>query len=173
MKTLYLMRHAKSDLSDTDQDDMHRPLNRRGERAASLVGIYLAQQGYPVRGIFCSPATRTETTARRVRDELAGDPKLVTMPNLYSATYDSMIDWLQGLGDAPDHILVVGHNPSLEDLSSVLVTEESRQTPVALRMAEKLPTAGLAILKLPIDNWSDLKPGIAELTHFVRPKDLI
>lgn len=173
MKTLYVMRHAKSDLAEQVMDDMHRPLNRRGERAASLMGIYLAQQGFPVRGIFCSPATRTETTARRVRDMLTEQPPLVTLPDLYAATFDGLMDRLAALENAPDHILLVGHNPGLEDLIEGLMTEESRTAPVASRMGGKLPTGALAILKLPIDKWADIRPGVAELINFTRPKDLV
>ncbi|MGB0919721.1 MAG: SixA phosphatase family protein [Alphaproteobacteria bacterium] len=173
MKTLYLLRHAKADLAEAGQDDINRPLNRKGERAASLVGIYLAQQGYPVRGVFASPATRAETTARRVCEELADAPPLVVAPQLYNASYDGLMTWLAGLGDAPDHILLVGHNPAIEDLAGVMISPDSQETPMAQRLAEKLPPASLVVLKLPIGDWSELATGIADLVNFVRPKDLV
>ncbi len=173
MRTLYLLRHAKSDWSDDDADDHDRPLNKRGERAASLIGVYAEQNSYPIRGIFSSSARRAEDTAKRVREQLDNRPTLVTLPDLYHASPSVLLKRLQGLGDAPDHLMMVGHNPGLHDFIVSLLAESLRDTEPAKRVTEKYPTGALAVLNLPAESWSGVEMASGELVHYATPKDLV
>lgn len=173
MRTLYLLRHAKSDWSEADADDHDRPLNRRGERAASLMGVYAEQNSYPIRGIFSSSAKRAEDTAKRVRAQLENRPTLVTLPDLYHASPAILLKRLQGLGDAPDHLMMVGHNPGQHDFLMALLTPAARETETARRAAEKFPTGALAVLSLPVESWAETEMATADLVHFATPKDLV
>lgn len=92
MRTLYLMRHAKSDWTDEHQDDFDRTLTNRGQRAASLMGIFMTQKGLAPRGILCSTAMRTEQTAQRVVAQLPAPPDIVSLPDLYMASADTVFE---------------------------------------------------------------------------------
>jgi len=173
MKTLYVMRHAKSDWTDERQDDFDRVLSNRGERAASLMGIFFAQKKLKVRGILSSTAQRAQQTAHRVMAQLPEVPSLVSLPDLYMASGDTMLERVQGLGDAPNRILIVGHNPSIQDFMELVLTEEALKTEAAQQAIMKFPTAGLAIFTFDVDHWSKVTEHSANLYRYITPKGLV
>lgn len=174
MRTLYLMRHAKSDWTDERQDDFDRVLSNRGERAASLMGILLAQKKHRIKGIVSSTAQRAQQTAHRVMAQLPDVPSLVTLPDLYMADAETVLERIQGFGDAPNRILMVGHNPSIQDFLELALTEESLQSDAAQQAVMKFPTAGLVIINFPDANsWTDVKEHSAQLYRFITPKGLV
>jgi phosphohistidine phosphatase len=170
MKRLILLRHAKSDWSDAVLRDFDRPLNGRGERAATLMGDWAKQQGLRCDKVIASPAARVQDTLNQFRTSFPACPEPHWDRRLYLATSDTLIDIVQETADDIGTLMLVGHNPGLEDLVLDLVPDD-RSSPLREAVEEKYPTAAIAILGFEIDHWSDLAPG-ARLLHFVRPRDL-
>jgi phosphohistidine phosphatase len=163
VKRLALVRHAKSSWADPDLDDHDRPLNGRGRRAAVLVGHHLRESGLVPDLVLCSSAVRARETLRRF--VLPPDTAVSIEDPLYGAGATALIARLQSVPDAVGSVLVLGHNPGLEDLAAVLV-DDSHVLP------EKFPTAAAAILRLPIASWDELAPGIGRLDRVVIPREL-
>jgi phosphohistidine phosphatase len=173
MKTVYILRHAKSDQSDGSISDHDRPLNARGREAAPRMGAYLKAQGYKPDLILCSTARRTAETCELVRPSL-GDITVSFEEGLYLAEARSILERLRRLEDALGSAMVIGHNPGLEELA--LDLSAAPQTPdeekLHRRMREKFATCTLAVIALPAKRWRDLKAGGGALVDFMRPKDL-
>lgn len=146
MKTLLVLRHAKSSWDDQDLDDHERPLNDRGERDAPRMGALLREQGLLPDLILSSDAVRARDTARAAAAaaEYGGDIQLE--PDLYGASPHDIVTVLRSLGDVPaTRVMLVGHNPGLEDLVGQLTGD-----------AQHLPTAALVQIELPIAEWTQL-----------------
>lgn len=172
MKSLTILRHAKSGWDAPVERDFDRPINTRGQRGAALIGQYLGQQRLPVDRIVASPAVRvTETLDIFLPASGLDGIEPHWDRRIYLASAATLIDVIREGGRDADHLLVAGHNPGLEDLILMLVPQSADD---GLRDAveEKLPTAALARLELPIDDWRLIEPGSARLTAFVRPRDL-
>jgi phosphohistidine phosphatase len=162
MKTLLLLRHAKSSWRDESLADHDRPLNDRGKRDAPRMGRLLKAQQLVPDIVVCSTAKRARKTATRVLEASGYNVALELREELYHAPPNVFIEMLQGQQDDHQCVMLVGHNPGMEDLLA-LVT----------RRFETLPTAALAQVELPIDRWRDLTmdtPGA--LVHLWRPKEL-
>lgn len=167
MKLLGLLRHAKSDWDDIGQRDFDRGLNARGRRGARAIGDHLRDHGFAFGHALASPAQRVRKTIEA--SGLAIDP--VFDERLYLADAASLIAALRELEGDPDRVLLVGHNPGLQELLFRLVDPE-RENDLFAAAAEKFPTAAFALLELDIDCWSALAPGCGALVHFARPRDL-
>ncbi|MGP1394324.1 MAG: SixA phosphatase family protein [Inquilinaceae bacterium] len=171
MKRLFLLRHAKSGWDDPDLADHDRPLAPRGERAALVIGRYLAQEGYQADAVFCSTAQRAQETLDLVLGQWPGKPMVYPDRALYLPGSKALWTYVQGLDDSLESAVLVGHNPDFHKLAVALASQDE---PALLnRLAAGLPTAGLVILDLPIDRWGDLAQGSARLVGFVTPKDLV
>ena len=145
MRQLLILRHAKSSWADASLDDWQRPLNERGVRDAPRVGDLLRERSLVPDLIISSDAVRARTTAQIVAKTAGYTRELIVAPALYHATPADVIDVLHDVDDAARSVMIVGHNPGLEDLIEQLTGE-----------AHGLPTAALIQLKLEIDRWSDL-----------------
>ncbi len=172
MKTLSLLRHAKSSWDDPALDDAERPLADRGRAAAPRMGRHMADNGPRPDTILCSPARRTRETLA-----LLGDPGLDVPvrfdPALYGGGPDAVLDRVRAVDDAAGHVLVIGHNPDLESLAAELAARDGSSDADALgRMERKYPTAALAVFRVPADSWADVRAGGCPLLGFTRPKDL-
>lgn len=170
MKTLILLRHAKSDWSDATLRDFDRSLNRRGERAARLMGEWTRRQGMRFDAILASPAVRVVETLRHFRRAHGACPEPTWDRRLYLASSSTLLEAVHEAPPAAGTVLLAGHNPGLEDLILDLVADDGL---CALRNAveEKFPTAALAVLQFHDDDWRRTGPG-ALLSRFVRPRDL-
>ncbi len=171
MKTILLLRHAKSSWDDSSVDDHDRPLNQRGERAASLVAQFLGHERLLPEVILCSSARRTRETLVRVQSVLGDMAPVLIERALYLAPEAVLLEHLRKLGDDASCALVIGHNPGLEDLAAALI--EAKGTAMEEKLAAKFPTAGLAVIRVPIGRWRDLKRHSGSLELFVIPKDLV
>ena len=171
LKTLYLLRHAKSSWKDTTLDDFDRPLNKRGRDAAKKMARYLMQQHIEPGQILCSSAQRTRETLDRMFKVLPTPIPIRFEKGIYMAEAPALLRRLQGLSDSLSSVLVIGHNPGLEQLALLLAGSGDGDT--RNQLAEKFPTAGLAVLVANLEHWSDFKPGCARLEVFVRPRDLL
>ncbi len=171
MKLLGLYRHAKSDWHDARARDFDRPLNARGRKGAALMGKYISGHGIEWDHVIASPAVRVAETIE-VGSAAAG----VTIPvvwdrRIYLASSAVLLDLLREVTGNPASILMVGHNPGLEDLIFDLVPDDGT-SPLRDVVEAKFPTAALAILELDIDDWSKAEEGTARLVHLMRPRDL-
>jgi phosphohistidine phosphatase len=173
MKTLYILRHAKSDQGDGSIDDHDRPVNARGRDAAPRMGTYLKAKGYKPALILCSTARRTVETCNLVRPAL-GDMTVTFEEGLYLAEARTILDRVRRLDDAIGSVMVIAHNPGLEQLSQSLsasprsAEEEGRHR----RMREKFSTCALAVIQFPARTWREIKLGSGVLIDFMRPRDL-
>ena len=171
MKTLYLVRHAKSGWDDPTLDDHDRPLDMRGERAALVVGRYALQRRFVPDMVLCSSARRTRDTLELFLQQWSTVPAIEIDRALYLVGEHGLRKRLGDVAPETNSVMMIGHNPDLQDLAILLGgrgDEGLRQ-----KMREKFPTAAFAVLKLPIERWSDLPVAGATLVAFVTPKDLV
>lgn len=172
MKTILLLRHAKSTWNDTTLNDHDRPLNRRGERAAKAMADHLSHKGSRPDLILCSTATRTRQTLAPLVKRLGSKaPPIALEDTLYLASEESLMERLRALGDEVATVLLVGHNDGIWRLAEALAGRGAVARMAALR--EKYPTGALTTLQVPIASWHDLAAGSGELVAFVRPRDLV
>jgi phosphohistidine phosphatase len=173
MKTLFILRHAKSDQGDGSIDDHDRPLNARGREAAPKMGAYLKAKGHKPDLILCSTARRTVETCNLVRPAL-GDMTVAFEEGLYLAEARSILDRVRRLDDALGSVMVIGHNPGLEQLANALSTSPKSPDDERLhrRMREKFSTCALAVIQFPAKTWREIKQGGGVLADFMRPRDL-
>ena len=171
MKTLGLFRHAKSDWQDPRARDFDRPLNGRGRKGAALMGRHVLEHGQNWDRMIASPAIRCAETIE-IACQAAGQPVAVQWDRrIYLASSVTLIDLLRETGDALGAVLMVGHNPGLEDLIFDLVPDDGT-SPLRDVVELKFPTASFAVLELQIEHWSELKDNCARLIHLIRPRDL-
>lgn len=174
MKTLTLLRHAKSGWDGPAQRDFDRGLNGKGRRAAQAVGRHLRSEGLRFDHVVASPAVRVQQTLDEVRGAYGGKLDPAWDRRIYLAAASTLLDLVRELPDAHGAVLLVGHNPGLEDLVLLLVPDAGPEAQGGPRgdVEEKYPTASLAELSFAIDHWADAAEGGATLTRFTRPRDL-
>lgn len=171
MKLLGLFRHAKSDWQDPRARDFDRPLNERGRKGAALMGRHIAESGTQWDHVIASPAIRCAETIE-IACEAAQRPVAVNWDRrIYLASSATLADLLREQDDAFGAVLMVGHNPGLEDLIFDLVPDDGT-SPLRDVVEIKFPTASYAVLELAIDRWADLSDSCARLTNLTRPRDL-
>ncbi len=171
MKTLTLLRHAKSSWDDPVARDFDRPLNARGQRGARVMGQFIRREGLHFDRVIASPALRVVETIDEVA--LSYNKRLdpIWERRIYLASSASLMDILREVDDSIHSLLLVGHNPGMEDLILDLVPETSGDAHRAA-IYEKYPTAALAIIEIAIDHWRDIDHGAGKLSRFTRPRDL-
>ena len=171
MKTLLLLRHAKSAWSDPRLDDHDRPLNGRGERAAKAMADRIAHQGPRPDLILCPTAMRTRQTLAPLLKRLGSPAPPISLENgLYLASEDVLLAHIRAVADGVPTVLLIGHNDGIWMLAEALAGQGKSSALAALR--EKYPTGTLASLVAPTGRWPDLAVGSAELTAFVRPREI-
>jgi len=171
MKTLTLLRHAKSGWDDPALRDFDRPLNKRGRRAARTIGREMRAQGLAFDAVVASPAARVVETLADVADGYGRPIAPAFDARVYLASAATLLELVRKADDTADRLLLVGHNPGLEKLALLLTREEAGN---GLRhdLAEKYPTATLAEIALPVESWSEIKAGSGRLNRFIRPRDV-
>ncbi|MXO60106.1 histidine phosphatase family protein [Altererythrobacter salegens] len=167
MKHLGLLRHAKSDWDDLALRDFDRGLNNRGRRGAAAIGEHIRSFGWRCDMAIASPAERVRRTIEASGLDL--EPRWDE--RLYLADAATLIAVLREIEGDPRRVLLVGHNPGLQELVFRLA-DPNVDDELLERAAEKFPTATLAVLECDIESWADLAPGCARLVHFARPRDL-
>ena len=173
MKTLFLLRHAKSGWDDATLDDHDRPLNARGRKAAPEIGRWALKSGLIPDLILCSTSVRTRDTVALAFPETTRPPVEYDR-ELYLAPMEVLLARIQDQDDARNALMLVGHNPGLGDLAVALARTGGPAPEEARRraLATKFPTLGFAGFVFAVDRWRDVSPGAGQLTHFVTPKDL-
>ena len=163
MRLVYLLRHAKSSW-ESGLPDQERPLAKRGRRAAKAIGRHVREAGVEPELVLCSTARRARETLERVEPAL-GSPDVRIEPRLYEAGSDELLDCLRAVADHVGSVMLIGHNPGLQQLALDL----ARPTADVSELAAKYPTAALVTLALPARSWRLIEPATAELVGFVRP----
>ena len=162
MKTLLLLRHAKSSWKQTDLADHDRPLNKRGKRTAPRMGELLKDEDLTPDLILCSSAVRAHDTVLLVAKACGYTGKIKKTRELYLAEPQAYVEVLRQVAEKHAKVMVVGHNPGLEMLIEALTGE-----------AMAMPTAALACVELSLKGWSDLDLNTeCKLVNVWRPKDL-
>jgi phosphohistidine phosphatase len=167
MKTLYLLRHAKSSWDDASLADHDRPLAPRGRRATKLLVGYLREEGIAPQLVLCSSARRARETLEGIVPALGDKVEVQIAPELYAGTEDDLIGRVRVIADGVQSAMLIGHNPAVQALVLDLAVGGRKLDEIA----GKYPTGALATLSFE-GPWPELRPGSAELVEFVRPKDL-
>ena len=162
MKTLILMRHAKSSWGNPNLPDRDRPLNKRGMRAAPLIGRWLVEHDLVPDHGFVSNARRTAETWQG----LALDTPVTFSKALYHAGPHLMIEVIERSED--ECVLLLGHNPGSAELASMLASD-----PPSHPRFDQFPTASVLVVDFDIANWRDLPGRTGAARHFVTPHDLV
>ena len=162
MKTVLILRHAKSSWSNPGLADIDRPLNKRGKRDAPRMGVLINEQDIVPDLILCSPAQRARKTAQAVSEYSSYEGEIETIPDFYPGDPDSFIDTLMTLPEEYQNVMVVAHNPGREELLYVLTGESAR-----------MPTSALAQVELPLEKWRDIDDEVeGKLVNLWRVKEL-
>jgi phosphohistidine phosphatase len=170
MKTLTLLRHAKSSWDNPATGDFDRPLNKRGHRAAHAIGRELKAQDLGFDAVVASPAARVVETIRDVEKSYERPIEAVYDRRLYLAPAATLLAIVHEADDRTDRLLLVGHNPGLEALALMLTQDDGNG--LRSELAAKYPTATVAEIALPIEHWSEIEAGKGTLARFIRPRDL-
>lgn len=170
MKTIFLLRHAKSSWDDRSLPDHDRPLNERGRAAAPRVGAHMREADHLPDLVLCSTAKRTRQTLDAVLSELDIEPAIEFHETLYLAAPSEIVELIRSVPDTVEGVLLVGHNPGTGLLADALSGDGAPERIQLMR--SKFPTAGLAIIELRVDRWKDVLSGCGSLKEFVRPRDL-
>ncbi len=164
-RRLYLLRHAKSSWKDQRLADHERPLAGRGRRAAKAIRRHVKEQGIDPELVLCSTAKRARQTLEGIEPAL-GRGAVRVEAELYGAGSAALLARLQHVPARVRSVMVIGHNPALQDLALLLARDGSTELEV------KFPTAALATLAFRGPSWAVLDRGKADLIEFVRPRDL-
>jgi phosphohistidine phosphatase len=170
MRRLILLRHAKSDWSVAGRPDHERDLALRGNDSAAKIGAYMARHALVPDLVLCSTAVRAKRTWVLVAEAFADPPKVIYDDRLYEVGARAILDVVRASSPQVHGLAVVGHNPGLRDLAELLIAAgdiETRQ-----RLLEKFPTAGLAVIDFPVDEWRKLHGHSGRLDRFVAPRSL-
>ena len=160
MKTLYILRHAKSSWDDATMTDFERPLNQRGLKAAPFIGKLMKERGLVPDVILSSPAKRACETAKLVCESAGFDMQIKFDQRIYEATVGTLVSIVMEIDDSFDSALLVGHNPGAEGFVFYLTGEIA-----------PMPTAALAVLDLEIENWNAIDGECGDLKKIYRPKE--
>ncbi len=161
MKTLYILRHAKSDWGDGGWSDSERPLNKRGRIAAPLMGEAMKNRGFEPETIISSPAVRAKQTAGLVRKAAELKGAINYDSRIYEASPQTLLQVVAEITDALASAMIVGHNPGLEGLVKILTGE-----------SQTMPTAALAVIDLDISHWNQTISATGKLRELLRPKEM-
>ena len=163
MKHLYLLRHAKSSWEEPGLPDHERPLAPRGRKACRKLATYLGRQRIRPELVLCSSSRRTRETLELIRTALTG-AVIEIEDGLYAADSDRLLARLRELPESASSVLLIAHNPGLQDLAITLA-------PSAARVGEKFPTGALASFALDTP-WASVGEASAELVSYVVPREL-
>jgi len=161
MRTLFLVRHAKSSRDEPRLADRDRPLNKRGKRDAPEMARRLARRSERPELIVTSPAVRALATAKVIADALdVAAANIVTLESLYDAAADALLQVIRGLDDRYTCAMIVGHNPGMTNAANLL----------ASATIENVPTCGVVVVRFTARSWADIRDRAGEMVDFDFPK---
>lgn len=160
MKTLFVLRHAKSSWDYPNLSDFERPLNERGKKTAPFMGELMLDKNLVPDIILSSPAERAKQTILRVAEAAQFDTEIQFNERIYESSPHNLLYIISEIEDQYNTAMLVGHNPGFEGIVRILSGEYRR-----------MPTASLAVLDLDLENWSDTKPDCGTLREIFLPRD--
>ncbi len=161
MKTVFLLRHAKSGWKDAEMRDFDRPLTGRGRQDSSVIGRFIRKHSIKPDTIISSPAERARETIEIVAKTAKLQGQVRYDERIYDAHAGNLLEVISQISEQFASALMIGHNPGFSDLVRHLTGEES-----------PMPTAALAQVALDIEQWNELRPGCGELKRMTKPKEL-
>jgi len=161
MKTLYILRHAKSSWENANLSDFDRPLNGRGLETAPFMGELMKKNQFQPEMILSSPAKRAEQTAVLVKGAAGFAAEIEFEERIYEASPARLLEIIRQQNNRFESVLLVGHNPGLENLIRALTGE-----------LQPMPTAALAVVDLETDKWSEINSSTGKLRTLIRPKEV-
>lgn len=170
MKRLTLLRHAKSNWDYSEIDDLDRPLNERGWKAARRMGKELRHREMHFDLVLASVAARVRETIDGLQEKFDFDCEIRFEPQLYLASAERLLSAVRDLPEDVSSPLFVGHNPGLQRLALELTRDDDHG--FRKRIAHKYPTGALAILELGADRWSGVAPGRGRIVDLTLPNEL-
>jgi phosphohistidine phosphatase len=168
MKTLHLLRHAKSSWKDPALDDHERPLSKRGRETAKIIGAYLRREKIRPDVVVCSSAVRARETLAPISEQIK-PPKVLLEKGIYESSQQKLWKHIWALPENADCVLLIGHNPALHDFARSLADAASR--PRLPPVVGKFPTGAMATFRFD-GTWKELRPNTATLAAFTTPKDI-
>lgn len=169
MKMVGLLRHGKSSWNDPALRDFDRPLKRRGRDASKSVGEELCRRGLRFDLVVASPAARVVETLHHFEEGFGEPLQPRFQENVYAASAQGLLNVVVATAESVDRLLLVGHNPGLQDLASTLVSEED---PLAPSVTEHYPTAAFVLIELPVSSWTQVGPRTGRIVDLLRPREL-
>lgn len=164
MKTLMLLRHAKSSWKDPDCADFDRPLTKRGKNNALEMGVWLGGGEYRPSLIVSSPAKRARATLKRVVAGMGLSEKMIVRDaRLYEADFHDLLEFVRGLDEFHKEAMFCGHNPALTDFCNFLVGN----------YFDNLPTCAVVVLELAVETWKNVTDGCGRILTWNCPKNLL
>lgn len=160
MKTLYILRHAKSSWDNPSLADFERPLNERGFKAAPFMGETMARNNFQPALILSSPAERAKQTAMIIKKAGRLKAEIRYEERIYEASPLRLMGIISEHDNDFESLMLVGHNPGFEGLVKILTGE-----------IQSMPTAALAVVDVKVENWSDISPECGKLRMLIRPKE--
>ncbi len=161
MKTLYIIRHAKSSWNKIE-DDFDRPLNSRGESNAPMIGHVLFNKNIKPDLIVSSPANRAKTTALLISKEIGYDEdNIIFNETIYESSTQNLLNIINSIDDNVNSLVIVGHNPALTDLINVLLGSG---------ILDNLPTMGVFAIEFDLSSWRDVNYNSGKALFFEYPK---
>lgn len=170
MRRLLLLRHAKSSWGTPGIKDFDRPLAPRGIAAAARMGRYLTDNDLVPDLVLCSPAERTRQTVTLVLEAAGEQPEVRFEEALYHEGKAAMLSLLAAVDAGIGTVMIIGHNPTIAECAFNLAAPGAAGLRTAI--STKFPTAALAVLEFPGNEWASVEPGSAELKAFVKPRAL-
>ena len=168
MKKLALLRHAKSVPGGPGVRDFDRALNTRGVEAARRMGEEIRSRGWRFDLVLASSARRVQETVECVEAGYGRSLAAEFVDSIYDASAEALTKLVQGVGDDVENVLIVGHNPGLQEFACKLAMSGDPRGSMA---ADHFPTAALLLLELPARRWRDLTLQSASIVEFVQPRD--
>jgi len=160
IKTLYLIRHAKSDWQDPGTSDFERALTKKGRKDIKTMGSYLKLRGVLPDLLLASCSLRTQETADGLADRLGFEGQRDYLQELYLTSSETLVETLMSQEKSFDTIMVVGHNPQMTEVANLLTEEH----------VAKVPTLGMVAITFEIEEWSELEETKGEIDFFIFPK---
>ncbi|PKR57351.1 SixA phosphatase family protein [Thalassospira lohafexi] len=170
MKTLLLLRHAKSSWSDPSRVDHDRELNRRGEKAAPFMGRFLREHDLIPDLIWCSTAARAVQTLGLLGRDFAGHADVIYSEDLYMASERTLLECLHHTHDEAKRVMIIGHNSGIENFAKALYRDGDDAA--RAMMERKYPTCALAHFEFDVENWADTQFETGRMMGFTKVKEL-
>ena len=170
MKTIFLLRHAKSSWNKPELDDFERPLAPRGIKSAEKIGKYLKKEKLLPDIIYCSKAVRAKETWELVNRIVKKKNNINYKNKLYMANFSDFLNIIKETKDNFKSLMLISHNPGIENFALEII--KNKESEKYKNIDYKYPTGALSIIKFNIKKWNEVTSSTGEIYEFIKPKEL-